>query len=468
MTFKRYAAGVGTAARAAAAAAAALVAVLAVSCGIDDRPIPDGPNVLIITADTLRADHLGCYGLPGGHTPHIDGLAASGTLFRNCTAPIATTFPSHSTIFSALYPRYHGVRWNGHSLDSGVETLAEILHGQGWDTAAFVAFKAMLVRGGLGQGFETVSDEDGVKTYPRIRGGEKITDLFADWLASRDPERPFFTWLHYFEPHSPYPVTPYAREAMARDGYAGPLVDGATVDMLKKFELFEDAANRRALEHLYTGRVRETDGYIGEVLGHLAGHGLDQDTIVIFTSDHGQMLGENIGDLRRVGHGAILYEPAVRVPLIIRDPSRSDAGPVDVQVGLVDIMPTVLDLLGLDVPTGIHGRSIRPVLEGGAIEEATYLAEIRVPQPETKSDNWVDRIAVYEKGMKVVFPDGLVYDLSARLPDFKPVPAGDHAEMIARLKKVAKRFFDHRSGHDSGYDLDEDDFAELRALGYIK
>lgn len=447
---------------------AVMVTVCLISCDSTEVRVPDGPNVLIITADTLRADYLGSYGNDGGHTPHLDKLASEGTLFSNCRAPIATTFPSHATIFSGLYPRYHGVRWNGHNLHGDVETLAEILERHGWDTAAFVAVKAMLVRGGLDQGFRHVSDTEQKRGAPRVRSGWDVNDLVAKWLDERETARPFLLWVHYYEPHGPYPVTPYAREAMAPSGYDGPFLDGVSIEELKQNDLMNDPANRQALRSLYAGRVRETDDLVGELLGMFENHGLEEDTVVIFTSDHGQLLGESLGKKRRVGHGGTLFEPALRTPLIIKDPSGPPPAEVDVMVGLIDLMPTVLDLLGLDAPARCQGRSLRLLRDGTTLENATYLAEIKMPKRDTDRSSWVDRIAVYQGGMKVVYPEKLVYDLSRESPDFEPVAPKPHEDLIERLDAVANRFFNHQGSPDAEYDLDEDDFAELRALGYIQ
>ena len=442
------------------------------ACGEDKRPVPKGPSVLVITAATLRSDYLGCYGAEGSHTPNIDKLADKGTLFENCTAPIATTFPSHASMFTSLYPRYHGVRWNGHCLNEKVETLAEVLEKRGWDTAAFVAYKAMLTKGGFDQGFRTISDTDRKHGESRIREGREVNAMVKKWLSERDrvteKNRPFFLWVHYFEPHSPYSVTPYAAEAMEKSGYEGPFANGANRDLLSQHkELLKDPVNRQALRELYTGCVIETDELVGELIGFLKARGLEKKTMVFFAGGHGQMLGESLANKRHFGHGAILYEPALRVPLIIKNPAGPTARRISVQVGLIDLMPTVLDMVGLKPRPG-QGRSLREVVEGGVIKPATYMAETRIPPEDSTSKNRVERIAVYSGGLKVIFPGAQVYDLSHENPDTGAADLIQHVELVKKLDKVVNGFIENAGMFSGERELDEEDYAGLRELGYIK
>ncbi|MBU0754060.1 MAG: sulfatase [Planctomycetes bacterium] len=194
--------------------------------GCDLRPIPEMKNLVFITIDTLRADALGCCGDEGGHSPCIDALAGEGVLFENCVAPMATTSPSHASMMTGIYPRFHGVRWNGDKLDEKFKTVAEILESKGWDTAAFVAAQTLIERRGLGQGFvETSPEIDDETNETGIRSGREVNDLTRKWLEERGKERPFFIWLHYFEPHGPYPLTPFAEAEMIREDYEGPFRD---------------------------------------------------------------------------------------------------------------------------------------------------------------------------------------------------------------------------------------------------
>ena len=168
-------------------------------------------NVLLITIDTLRADRLGIYGNLAAPSPHLDSLAGESTLFENCLTPIATTLPSHSTMFTGLYPRAHGVRWNRMKLSDEATTVAEILNDSGFETAAFVSM--ILLRRSVAQGFEI---RDIPSKLERREGPASTSAAFVDWLESRTDTRRFFAWVHYWDPHSPYPSTPYSEEPTGR------------------------------------------------------------------------------------------------------------------------------------------------------------------------------------------------------------------------------------------------------------
>jgi arylsulfatase len=434
----------------------------------DSRPIPRGDSIVFITVDTLRSDVLGCYGDAGGHTPVLDALALESALFANCVAPMATTTPSHASMFTGLYPRFHGVRWNGHKLDERFDTVAETLHAQGWNTAAFVAAQAMLDTRGLDQGFADVSDEiDDEENDTGIRSGQDVNAYVREWFAGVDKERPFFLWLHYFEPHGPYPVTPFAEAVMAKDAYDGPFRDGASMEELQQRKNLDDPDNLRALRALYEGRVREADRLVGEVLDLLDAHGLADSTIVVFTGDHGQLLGEVIKKRPVFGHGPILWEQALRVPLMVRMPGGAKPSKVSQRVSLIDLAPTLLDLAGLQPAVRPQGKSLVPALKDEPFDEAVYVAEIRVFPEEVESTR-PDRIAVYEDNLKVHFPERMVYDLTRQDPETIPLPKEDHKAIIDRLARIADGFYKHEPAVDAELELDEQDIARLRALGYIK
>jgi len=443
------------------------------ACAPDEetRPVPDGPNVLLLTIDTFRSDHVGCLGAPGGgHTPNIDALSKVSILFENCVAPISTTFPSHATMLTGIYPRFHGVRWNGHRLDESFETLTEIVAAHGWDTGAFVALKSMLERGGLEQGFQAVSDRKKDREAEKVRSGADVNLLVKEWLNARSGERPFFLWVHYYEPHGPYPVTDHARQAMADAGYTGPFKDGADWMLIRDVTL-KDPADRKAIQDLYAGRVRDADRLTGELLDLLDRNNLAENTLVVITGDHGQMLGESFNNVPCFGHGPILWEEVLKVPLIVRDPSRLEARRVADRVGLVDITPTLLDFLGLDQPAGCQGRSLAPALNGEPIGVRTYVAEIRVPPPEGVEDpagKFRDRVAVYREMVKVVFPDKLVYDLDGVDPELNPLTVESRGDLVEKLDAVARHFLTYDQNRSRSSDLDEDDLEELRKLGYVK
>jgi membrane-anchored protein YejM (alkaline phosphatase superfamily) len=229
----------------------------------------ESPNVVVITVDTLRADSLGVYGNPEGHSPHIDAFAQNAVVFEDAVTAIGTTFPSHASMFTGLYPKNHGVRWNGDGLDDRSTTLAEVLQEAGYETAAFVSPGSMLERGGLQQGF-SVTDEFWTRESPRyVRAGDEVNARARSWLDSRSDER-FFLWLHYFEPHTPYEVSEYSKTKHASAGYQGVFSHGASPAALRKLgtEVPWSEAERAAIRALYDGGVRAADRLVGSEQSH--------------------------------------------------------------------------------------------------------------------------------------------------------------------------------------------------------
>jgi arylsulfatase A-like enzyme/predicted Zn-dependent protease len=286
------------------------------------RPVPDGPNVLIVTIDTARADHFGCYGFEGVKTPNIDGLAREGVLFEHSAATVPITLPSHCSILTGLIPPRHGVRNNGtYFLQAEHTTLAELLHDEGYETAAFVSAYVLNSKYGLDQGFDiyqdAVHDSSAVVVIDE-RNARETTNLVLSWLR-KEHERPYFLWVHYFDPHQAYvPLSPF------REEYA---------------------------QYPYAGEIAFVDSELGRILG-----AVDQgNTLTVVTADHGESLGQH-GERT---HAFYIYDSTIRVPLVIRYPDGRDAGTRSlIQTSSVDIMPTVLDVLGYEIPEGLDGDSL--------------------------------------------------------------------------------------------------------------
>ncbi len=427
------------------------------------------PNVLLVTIDTQRADSFGIYGNPGGHTPNIDRLAENATVFERATAPMGTTFPSHASLLTGLYPKRHGVRYNGDVLEDDIETLTEILRAEGWDTMALVSYGSMVSRGGLGQGFVRTSHEQTGKHSIAASPGRVTT--MARGLLKRKRPFPFFMWVHYFQPHSPYELTPYAEEEMK--GYDGSLREGATVKQFYALARKDwREPDRDALRALYDGQTREADRTVGEILEALETAGHAERTIVIVTADHGQLLGEHDD----VGHGFRLWEPVLHVPLVIYDPRAPKGQRVRSRVGLVDVAPTVLDLVGLPVPDGLDGRSLLPALRGEALAERPYYSEVRVVGRKKKKVNRgrdESALAVFLDDHKLVLQDGEAkfFDLSSDPMELSPraEPSDDaHAAELAALATAYRDQADRRGGQVEPTDLAPHVREELRALGYIQ
>jgi len=295
-----------------------------------------GPNLLLITLDTTRPDHLGCHGYAKGRTPAIDSLAASGVKFTRARCNVPLTLPSHATMMTGLYPPEHGCRINGaHSLGEGITTLAQQFSSRGYQTAAFVAAFVLDSKFGLDRGFQSydqydVPDEqeiDSENVMYRYRRGDKGADAAVAWLRARSPHKPFFCWVHFFDPHRPY----YVPASVAKGG----------------------------VKAAYDHEVSFMDRQVGRILDCLRGKGLLDNTVVVALGDHGEGLGE---------HGLLLYDHAMRVPLIVSFSSRFASGAEsDALVSTVDLFPTIVEVFDWRHGGHLSGKSFAAALSGGTI-----------------------------------------------------------------------------------------------------
>ncbi len=311
--------------------------------------IPDlrNANILLVTLDTTRADHIGAYGYGKARTPSLDALAKEGALFENCITATAYTLPSHSTIMTGLYPPYHGVRVNGAAALADVHTtLAERLQAKGYRTGAFVGAFVLDGRWGLEQGFEHYDDDfklgqDQKLDLSRVqRPAGAVADAALAWLGEKSA-KPFFAWVHFYDAHVPYaPPEPFRTE-FAAGGDVG----------------------------LYDGEIAYADTQLGRLLQWLESKGLDENTIVIVVGDHGEGLGSH-GESE---HGYYIYDYALHVPLVMRIPgARLDGTRVSAQVRTIDVLPTVVDLVAGGEVKPLHGASLLPLLEGRKDEPVRY------------------------------------------------------------------------------------------------
>jgi len=345
MRRKRLLLVVGVAIALGAAAIAAAPRVLSLVRAYQLRQLR-GANLLVVTLDTTRADRLGCYGYAGAETPVLDGLARDGALFERCITPTAFTLPSHSTIMTGLNPMFHGVRLNGGvALADAHTTLAEQLGGHGYRTGGFVGAFVLDSRWGLAQGFETFDDDFDLEPGEQLdlarvqRPGDKVVDAALEWLQKED-QRPFFAWVHLYDPHTPYePPEPYATR-------------------------FAGSPSRR-----YDGEVAFADAQLGRLLDWLRASGKDERTVVLVVGDH----GEGLGSHREEEHGFFIYDYAVRVPLLVRLPRGLLGGTrVGAQTRTIDVAPTLLELLGVSPPDRLDGESLVPLLADPGRAGARY------------------------------------------------------------------------------------------------
>lgn len=365
------------------------VLALLAACGADSVTTERPPDVVLICLDTVRADHLGCYGYERRDTtPWMDALAARSTVFEECSATAGWTKPSVPSFLTGTYPLQHGV-YRGDARDAtGVfsdvlpdeaRTLAEVFGEVGYQTAAFV--KNAQLRDGMGfeQGFDLYVDQAG--------DAREIRWQASDWLEDRDPERPFFLYLHFLDAHWPYPVPEEYATLFANEEVVGSIRSEDWRELRDEVNSGErelTAEEREALIGLYDGALR----YLDDQLARLERR-LPPDTVICIVSDHGEEFGEH----GKIGHGHGLWENLLDVPWILHAPGRRPAR-VETPVSLVDLYPTLIAAAGLDVDAGSEGvdRLRAPDLE------RPILAEHLGPDRYHQSWRWdgVKTIAVLE------------------------------------------------------------------------
>jgi arylsulfatase A-like enzyme len=308
-----------------------VTSLLATGCG---GGAPAVNRVVVVSFDTTRADRLGCYGYEDAETPNVDALAAEAALFDKAVSPVPTTLPSHSTMFTGVYPQDHGVRYNlVFRLGPDAVTLAETLRDAGFATAGFPASYVLGERFGLNQGFGTYSEppagdeaEEGLDSLNGVPA-EKIVDRALAWLDAQADSNKQFVWLHFYDPHAPYsPPFPYSSKYRDRR---------------------------------YDGELAYADAHFGRLMQRLRTDPAWAHTMVVVVGDH----GEGLYDHGERFHANLVYESTQHVPLIIRVPGGRALRLAE-PVSLVDITPTVLDYVGIDSTTELRGISLRQGLEG--------------------------------------------------------------------------------------------------------
>ena len=337
------------------------------------RPDPDAPrpNVVLVSIDSLRADHLGAHGYPRPTSPRLDRLAAEGVAFDAAWSTTTWTLPSHVSLLTSLYPEVHGVSEDGIRMTEGQTLLSEALRGAGYRTAAFVSAPFLNRLYGFDQGFDLYDDV----TIPLRRHreshqgstGPALHGAIVRWLRE-EPAQPFFLFLHYWDVHFDY-EPPAAFVAPFDPGYRG----GAEFRNFEKNRAIHPGMAPRDLERLvalYDGEIAFTDHHLGLLFDELDRLGLYDDSLIVVTSDHGDEFFEHGAK----GHMKNLFETTLRVPLLVRFPRGEAAGTRVVEpVSLVDVAPTVLDAARVPRPPAFGGESLLPVVAGEARRRARPL-----------------------------------------------------------------------------------------------
>jgi arylsulfatase A-like enzyme/Tfp pilus assembly protein PilF len=408
------------------------------------RPVDiDQMNIVLFTIDTLRADHLECYGYDRVKTPNINRLASEGILFEHSIAQAPLTLPSHSSIFTGTYPLYHGIRDNGgFYLDEKHITLAEALKTNGYSTGAFVGAFVLDSRWGLDQGFDYYYDNFDLTKYKSIsldsvqRRGDEVLVEACKWLEKNYQDK-FFAWIHLYDPHTPYdPPEPYKTQ------YKG------------------------SRSGLYDGEIAYVDLLMGDFRNFMEEKNLLDKTLIIFTGDHGESLGEH----KESAHGFFIYDSDIRVPLIIRFPENKFQGSVITnQVRSIDIMPTILNMLGGRSPESVQGESMLPLILGKQGGEAlsayseTYWPRYHYGWSELKS---------LRKGQYkfIDAPKPELYDILEDPGELNNL-VNKKAALGHEMKRELEALIDRYSAEgieDAGPEtIDNDSLVKLQALGYI-
>ncbi len=351
------------------------------------RPKPSFPNVFLITIDTLRADHVHCYGYEKIQTPALDGLAGNGVRFTEAFTPSPITNTSHTSILTGLLPSSHGVTDFAAPLASDHPTWAELLKGKGYHTAAFIGaviLDAKSLAPGLDRGFDFYDNfpehADKKSRWGRVeRRGMDVVQHAESWLT-KHPAGPKFAWVHLYDPHDPYePPPPYS-------------------------ETYKD--------RLYDGEIAYADSALGNFIQYLKKSGWYENSLIIVVGDHGEGLGEH----REETHGIFLYDSTTHVPLIIKLPRGKDAGKaVNAQVRTLDILPTALDVAGVSVPENLDGKTLTPYL-GGENADRVAIGETDYPL----RFGWAPLRSVRTESAKFIeAPKPELYDLSADPQELK-------------------------------------------------
>jgi arylsulfatase A-like enzyme/Tfp pilus assembly protein PilF len=396
-------------------------------------------NLLLVTIDTLRADRLGSYGYAAARTPRLDALARSGLRFDTATTVVPLTLPAHSSLLTGTFPAWHGVRDNGgFYLGEDQTTLAEVLGARGYRTGGFVGAFVLDRRWGIAQGFERYFDDFDLEKYAEAPGmdaiqrpGGEVVKQALEWLEA-DRDRPFFAWVHLYDPHTPYE---------------------APAEFRGRFPATPSGA--------YDAEIAATDVQVGRLLDALAGDGRLPDTVVIVLSDHGEMLGEH-GEQT---HGFFIYEPAVRIPLIVAGPGVPRREVAD-QVRIVDVMPTALALLQAETPAAVQGTTLLPLARG---ERLSLVAHSESFYPRYHY-GWSDLQSLQDGRFKYIrAPRPELFDLRA-----DPAEAVDlSGREPARLESFEKALGDllartaSASAAQGPASVDAETEERLAALGYV-
>lgn len=468
--------------------AACLVFLVAASALPATGSVPR-PNILFIMVDTLRTDHVGCYGYGRPTTPNLDRLAATGVRFDQMVSSSSWTLPAVGTMFTGLYPSQHNLTGTGHRMAEGITPLAAVLGQAGYRTAGFTANPVVHSKFGFARGFAVYDDYTAMLSAdlglfgdpppvpgtavspPDIEAGNStvtnpLVNRFAEAFLAKQPDAtaPFFLFLLYFDPHADYvPPPPY--NTMFNPGYAGPEV-GSGIYRRGPAHPYSPE-ERQQIVSLYDGEIRNTDEHIGQLLALLDRLALRDNTVVLVLADHGEEFWDHGGML----HGHSLKEELVHVPCILRYPGVLPTDTVfPHQASLLDIMPTLLDLAGVPIPDQCLGRSLLPNLQDASVPCPERLAFLE-GTPDSRASLEAVRLPARKLVHDPLADTFEAFDLAAdpreevplRSPPFPLLPS-------LREWSAAMQAARDRQGNAAAapLELDQTHLRQLRSLGYLR
>lgn len=454
-----------------------LALVGCLGCGAEPGPAAEELNVLLVVVDTLGAEHLGSYGGPA-RTPHLDQLAAQGLRFEQAVATAPWTQPSIASLLTSLMPSQHGVERLGQSLGDEPLTLAEALKERhGLRTHGVVSHVLLLPKNGYAQGF------DGYDSQPA--GGHddlssaEVTDAAIEFIdqhrAGSSAEERFFLFAHYFDPHYVYRSHEDFKHAPE---YQGPIRPGMPIWDLRDQRDELGAEDVDFLRALYHEEIAYTDHHIGRLLQHLERTGLERNTLVVFTADHGEeFMGHGW-----IGHTRTLYDELVRVPLIMRLPGAIEPGVVTAPVSLIDVAPSVLELLGPEVPAEWQGQSLLPYMANPGFDagprlvfsEVSYGPKRDVDKPQAMQKR-AHKTALVVGDVKLIhdrLSDGWELYRRADDPGEQRDLLREDPEAAASLGALKSKLLAFEAARGAGsqgdIEFEESELEELRKLGYLR
>lgn len=433
-------------------AACIAAALSSVSC----RRGPEGPNVVLIILDTVRADHLSCYGYGRATTPCIDSLAGEGTLFLECQSQSPWTLPATASILTGLSPREHGAGFRGgafYGLDPALEYMPAAFHSAGYTTAAFMNVVFLSEDFGFHRGFDHF-DCQGFAGAGSDRRAPGTTEAFLSWLDGVHGV-PFFALVHYYDPHMKYEPPPPWDSMFTDPSYDGEYGAGwGGVPHLAAVNAGDEVIPPEGMENLiglYDGEIAFTDAAVGALLEGLRRRGLSSNTIVVVVADHGEEFMEH----GCIEHGNNLFQTSVHVPLVISGPGFEKGAECDVRCSQMDLFPTLASVCGLSTSGALPGRDLRTAGGGGWIPASGMLWRTG------------DMASVTGQGRKVIWTPGdstaVFYDLDSDPGETSPVPAG-----AEDLSAVTAYWATPALGSPGDVAFRETVDRALRGLGYIR